>query len=206
MAESKARINRQTVDLSEFPDVVVVYLGMRVQQVRGLGKLLQTGRQIQGGVGQGPDGLLLHENLLFSLVPPHVGMRQYWRDLDSLERWTRDLPHKQWWQDFLRDSAGTGFWHETYFMRGGMEAIYDDIRKPTGGRTERLGATSTAGDRAHGPWPNGESLQVRTRQAEEGGMESDPGCAPRWNAASASARCICANPRRGSRRCAGRAR
>ncbi len=59
-------------------------------------------------------------------------MRQYWRDLDALERWTRDLPHKQWWQDFLRDSAGTGFWHETYFMRGGMEAIYDDIRKPFG--------------------------------------------------------------------------
>src|ERR1041385_7190703 len=28
---------------------------------------------------------------------------------------------------FLRDSGGTGFWHETYFMRGGMEAIYDDL-------------------------------------------------------------------------------
>ena len=120
-------VERRTVDLSTYPDLVVIYLGMRVRQVRGLGKLFQTGRQIQAGVAQGPDGLLHHENLLFSLVPPHLGMRQYWRDLDALERWTRELPHQQWWKDFLRDPAGTGFWHETYFMRGGMEAIFDDL-------------------------------------------------------------------------------
>jgi hypothetical protein len=54
-------------------------------------------------------------------------MRQYWRDFESLERWARSEPHKQWWQQFVRDSGGTGFWHETYFMRGGMEAIYDDV-------------------------------------------------------------------------------
>jgi hypothetical protein len=34
--------------------------------------------------------------------------------------------------EFLRDSGGTGFWHETYFMRGGMEAIYDDMPKGIG--------------------------------------------------------------------------
>ena len=59
-------------------------------------------------------------------------MRQYWRDLDSLERWTRSEPHKLWWQQFLRDSGGTGFWHETYLMGGGMEAIDDDMGRPTG--------------------------------------------------------------------------
>jgi hypothetical protein len=59
-------------------------------------------------------------------------MRQYWRDLDSLERWTRSEPHRLWWRQFLRDSGGTGFWHEAYFMGGGMEAIYDDMSKPTG--------------------------------------------------------------------------
>jgi hypothetical protein len=132
MPEARAIVDRQTVNLSEFPDLVVIYLGMRVQKVRGLRKLLRTGRQIQAGVAQRPDGLLLHENLLFSLVPPHLGMRQYWRDLDALEGWTRELPHKQWWQDFLRDSDGTGFWHETYFMRGGMEAIFDDMDAPIG--------------------------------------------------------------------------
>jgi len=45
----------------------------------------------------------------------------------SGENWARSLPHQQWWKDFLQDSGGTGFWHETYFMRGGMEAIYDDL-------------------------------------------------------------------------------
>lgn len=59
-------------------------------------------------------------------------MRQYWRDVDSLEAWTRSEPHRRWWRDFLRDTGGTGFWHETYLMRGGMEAIYDDVPVPLG--------------------------------------------------------------------------
>jgi hypothetical protein len=105
---------------------------MRVRSLHGLSKLMKTGRQISAAVAQAPDGLLLHESMLFSLLPPHAGMRQYWRDLDALERWTRELPHQEWWKDFLRDSAGTGFWHETYFLRGGMEAIYDDVDKPIG--------------------------------------------------------------------------
>jgi hypothetical protein len=46
-------------------------------------------------------------------------MRQYRRDFASLERWTRELPHMQRWKDFLNDMGGTGFWHETYRMRGG---------------------------------------------------------------------------------------
>jgi hypothetical protein len=59
-------------------------------------------------------------------------MRQYWRDFQSLENWSRSLPHQEWWKNFLRDSGGTGFWHEAYFMRGGMEAIYDDLKGPFG--------------------------------------------------------------------------
>jgi hypothetical protein len=27
----------------------------------------------------------------------------------------------------VRDTGGTGFWHELYFMRGGMEAVYLDM-------------------------------------------------------------------------------
>jgi hypothetical protein len=73
---------------------------------------------------------LLHENVFFSLR--HIGMRQYWRDFESMEAWTRTLPHSQWWKTFLRDSGGTGFWHETYSMRGRMEGIYDDMAVPTG--------------------------------------------------------------------------
>jgi len=132
MARGAKSINRQTVDLSAYPDLVVIYLGMRANSWRALPRLVRTGRQISAAVAAAPDGLLRHENILFSLVPPHAGMRQYWRDLDSLERWTRELPHQQWWKEFLRDAGGTGFWHETYFARGGIEAIYDDVPKPIG--------------------------------------------------------------------------
>ena len=54
-------------------------------------------------------------------------MRQYWRDFDSLERWARSLPHRQWWEQFLRDRGGTGFWHETYFRGGQIESVYIDM-------------------------------------------------------------------------------
>jgi len=123
---------RRTVDLSGYPDLVVIYLGMRVKAWYGLKTLLGFGRRIGAAVGDRPDGLLLHEQVVYSLLPPHVGMRQYWRDFESLERWARSEPHRDWWQGFLRDSGGTGFWHETYLMRGGMEAVYVDMPDATG--------------------------------------------------------------------------
>jgi hypothetical protein len=127
-----AKVNRVTVDLKPYPDLVVIYLGMRVNSFSGLMTLIQFGPRIQKAVDQKPDGLLLHENFIFSLLPLHAGMRQYWRDFDSLETWARSLPHQEWWQKFLRDPGGTGFWHETYFMGGGMEAVYDDLPEPVG--------------------------------------------------------------------------
>lgn len=127
-----ARVERSTVDLSGYPDLVVVYLGLRVNVLAGLKRAARLGPQIRDSVAAKPDGLLLHEDLVYGLFPPHIGMRQYWRDLDSLERWTRSEPHRIWWRDFLRDSGGTGFWHETYARRGGMEAIYDDMPRRTG--------------------------------------------------------------------------
>ena len=39
---------------------------------------------IAKSVANQPDGLLLHEPIVYSLFPPHAGMRQYWRDLPSL--------------------------------------------------------------------------------------------------------------------------
>jgi hypothetical protein len=127
-----AKVDRRTVDLTAYPDLVVIYLGMRVNRLTGLKTLFGFGPKIAESVDAHPDGLLLHENFLFSMFPPHAGMRQYWRDFDSLERWARSDPHREWWQRFLRDSGGTGFWHETYFMRGGMEAVYDDMVSTTG--------------------------------------------------------------------------
>jgi len=120
------------VDLSQYPKLVVIYLGMRVNRLTGLKTLLGFGPGISASVEAQPDGLLLHETIMFSMFPPHVGMRQYWRDMESLLAWSRSEPHREWWKAFLRNSGGTGFWHETYLMQGGMEAIYDDVPEPIG--------------------------------------------------------------------------
>ena len=124
------RPKRETVDLSQYPDLVVIYLGMRVNTFTGVKTVFGFGPKISAAVQAKPDGLLLHENLFYSLR--HVGMRQYWRDFESLEGWSRSEPHRLWWRDFLRNSGGTGFWHETYFRRGGVEAVYIDMHTPTG--------------------------------------------------------------------------
>lgn len=126
------RVARRTVDLSGYPELVVIYLGMRVNRIAGIKTILGFGPKISGSATAQPDGLLLHERIIYSVFPMHVGMRQYWRDADSLLKCTRSDPHRQWWEAFLKDSGGTGFWHEAFFRRGGMEAIYDDIVQPIG--------------------------------------------------------------------------
>ena len=115
-------MTRKSVDLSGYPDLVVIYLGMRVNAWFGVRTLLGIGKHLASIDQNRPDGLLAHDTLLFSLR--HVGMRQYWRDLESLETFTRSEPHRTWWRRFLKDPGGTGFWHETYRLKGGMEAIY----------------------------------------------------------------------------------
>jgi hypothetical protein len=121
------RQQRMTVDLNDYPDLVVIYLGMRSRGLRGLRRMFSLGPHIQKSVAAQPDGLLLHEQLYFGFFPPHLGMRQYWRDFESLDAWARTLPHASWWKQFLDDPGGTGFWHELYAMRGGMEAVYDNL-------------------------------------------------------------------------------
>src|ERR1700684_1504592 len=154
------KVNRQTVDLSQYPNLVVIYLGMRVNRLTGLKTLFGFGPKIANSVTAAPDGLLLHENFVFSFFPMHAGMRQYWRDQESLLKWTRSDPHRKWWRKFLTASGGTGFWHETYLRRGGMEAIYDDIAPKIGfmsfapvkpARGPMFGAVARAGMQAAGP-------------------------------------------------------
>jgi len=125
-----AGVDRRTVDLSGYPDIVVIYLGMRARSLAGMKTLLGLGPQIEKAGAGRPDGLLHYENnIIFSLFPLHLGMRWYWRDFAAMERWARSEPHQRW-REVLRSSGGTGFWHETYFMRGGMEAIYDGVNQP----------------------------------------------------------------------------
>ncbi len=98
-------VERRTVDLSAYPGLVVIYLGMGVNADRGHQTLHGLGPKIADSVQAKPAGLLLHEDLIYGVDPPHIGMRQYWRDYESLERWSRSEPHRLWWQQFIRDSA-----------------------------------------------------------------------------------------------------
>jgi len=54
-------VDRRTPDLSGYPDLVVVYLGMRVRKPKGIRMLLGIGAQIEQAWQAWPDGLLAHE-------------------------------------------------------------------------------------------------------------------------------------------------
>jgi hypothetical protein len=125
----QASVTRRSVDLSAYPDLVVIILGFRVRRLRGIATLLGIGQGLRQIASDPPPGLLWSEQFLFALN--HVGIRQYWRDLPSLEAFTRSEPHSRWWRGFLRDSGGAGFWHESY-SRQGMEAVYIDMPGPVG--------------------------------------------------------------------------
>ena len=136
-----------TVDLTGFPDLTVVYLGMKITRFRGIATLLGIGRPLRTLAHDRPDGLLHQELFLWRL--DHVGIRQYWRDFDALESFTRSAPHSIWWREFTADPRGTSFWHETYRKAGGMEGIYLHMSQPGGfasfaPRISRTGPHATA--------------------------------------------------------------
>ncbi|MGH8563851.1 MAG: hypothetical protein ACREXW_07085 [Gammaproteobacteria bacterium] len=54
----KAKVNRRTVDLSGYPDLIVIYLGMRVNALTGLKTPLGFGLKIAQSVEVQPDGCL----------------------------------------------------------------------------------------------------------------------------------------------------
>jgi len=141
---------RRTVDLSAYPDLVMILLGFRVGALRGIPALMRIGRGLRDIAASPPDGLLRHDQMLLGWN--HVGIRQYWRDLAALGRFTRTAPHIGWWRSFAKDNQGCGFWHETYSARGGVEAIYVGIDTP-------VGLDSFAASRA----PEGRLLASRDR-------------------------------------------
>jgi hypothetical protein len=126
----KQGIVRETVDLSAYPDLVMVLLGFKAHRLRAIPALLSLGKGFAEIQRNPPDGLLGEERSLFGWN--HIGFRQYWRDLDSLHHFTRSAPHAGWWRDFLKDTRGAGFWHEAYSAKGGIEAIYVNMPKRIG--------------------------------------------------------------------------
>ncbi|MEG3083749.1 DUF4188 domain-containing protein [Sphingomonas sp. PB2P12] len=126
----QAPIDRQSVDLAAYPDLVMIMLGFRLKGWRGLLAMRRIGPGLNAIARRQPDGLLAHESMMFSLT--HLGFRQYWRDLEALERFTRSEPHADWWRRVRELSAGAGFWHETYHAKGGVEALYVAMPEPVG--------------------------------------------------------------------------
>lgn len=131
--------SRQTVDLSNYPDLVIVRAGMRAHSVRGVVKLASYGYQIlesvngiDGSKELTPEGLLHMEDEIHSILPPHVIIRQYWKDMDALEEWTHTGTHSELWDRLSENPEGTSFWHELY-SQDGIEAIYNGMESsPTG--------------------------------------------------------------------------
>lgn len=126
----QAPVNRQSVDLAAYPDLVMIMLGFRLRGWRGLLSMRRIGPGLNRIERERPDGLLAQENMRFSLT--HFGFRQYWRDMETLERFTRSEPHADWWRHIRELSAGAGFWHETYHAKGGAEALYVAMPEPVG--------------------------------------------------------------------------
>ena len=155
--------SRQTVDLSNYPDLVIVRAGMRAHSLRGVVKLARYGYQILESVNGiddskelTPEGLLHMEDEIHSIVPPHFVIRQYWSDFNSLEEWTQTGAHRELWDELAESPEGTSFWHELY-SRDGIEAVYNGMKEtPTGmmnfAPTEPVdGELSSARDRLQNP-------------------------------------------------------
>jgi hypothetical protein len=52
----RTRVERRTVNLSAYPDLVVIYLGMRVNRIAGIKTLLGFGPKISSSATAQPDG------------------------------------------------------------------------------------------------------------------------------------------------------
>ena len=126
-----AKVERLTPDLSEYPDLVVIYLGMQVRAWYGIKTLLGFGPKISNAVGEHPTASCCTRTSCGRSSHPR-GDAPVLARLRLAGAWARSAPHRDWWRGFVRDSGGTGFWHETYLARGGMEAVFDDIAKPLG--------------------------------------------------------------------------
>ena len=126
----QAKPRRETVDLADYPELIVVILGFKLRRLRALPAMMRIGKGLAEIRKDPPDGLLAEDGMLFGWN--HVGFRKYWRDRSALGRFTRSDPHAGWWRDVRELSAGAGFWHETYHARGDVEALYAGMPGPVG--------------------------------------------------------------------------
>jgi len=161
------KFERRTVDLSDYPDLIVIFLGMQPLSPRGMWTVTRTTYDVWKMLQDKPEGLLRHENQAtlngFFSLSISFGFRQYWRSFDELEHWSHTSVHAEWWRKMVQGTRGTMIWHETYAMQGGIDAIWGSTNK-----VEKLGLAQFA--------PNieakGSSYSARKRIHRENGTET----------------------------------
>jgi hypothetical protein len=67
-------VQRHAVDLSGYPNLVAILLGMQVRTVVGIKTLFGFGPKIAKSAANHSDGLLLHEAFLWPLFPVQSGV------------------------------------------------------------------------------------------------------------------------------------
>ena len=65
-----ARVDRRTVDLSAYPDLIVIYLGLRVNAVTGIKKALVNAG---GPGGRNCEGVLITQGVIYANCTPAPG-------------------------------------------------------------------------------------------------------------------------------------
>ena len=113
---------------------VVFLIGMRINKPLALAKWIPTalamGPMLRSLVQDSESGYLGGEPFLYS---GGVGLIQYWRSADDLERFARSPqePHRKAWQRFNKavgKDGSVGIWHETYQVAAGAyEVIYANM-------------------------------------------------------------------------------
>ena len=129
---SKVMPGRFTAEAKE--PFVLFLIGMRINKFFALNKWLPTAMAMTPMLRtlyKHPEkGFLGGENFIY---PRGVGLIQYWRSFEDLERFARspEEPHLKAWQRFNRvvgADGSVGIWHETYLINpGNYEAIYGNM-------------------------------------------------------------------------------
>ena len=115
-------------------DFVVFLIGMRINRLLALRRWVPVAR----AMGPMVEHLMQHRELGLLHAETFVqwrgvGLVQYWRSFEQLERFARDpaLLHVPAWRAFNQAVGGdgsVGIWHETYRVRAGeYECIYGNM-------------------------------------------------------------------------------
>ena len=113
---------------------VVFLIGMRINKPLAFSKWVPTamamGPMLRSLAKDPESGFLGGETIFY---PGGVGLIQYWRSTEDLERFARSPqePHLKAWQRFNRavgKDGSVGIWHETFRVApGAYEAIYANM-------------------------------------------------------------------------------